>query len=139
MIRLHDIEGKNSRDDRATVEDQSAGGMGVDLDGEGLFAVNMLARVEDVAADNTVCGRNRQVDDQLDVGVGEERLDAESRAAVLCGLGLSDGLVEIRASDDLQHVKGLRAIEVGLRDFTAPDDADADLFQRGGAHVWGVG
>jgi hypothetical protein len=43
---------------------------------------------------------------------------------------LSSGLVEICAGKDVEHLESFCTVEVSLRDFAAPDDANSYLISK---------
>ena len=59
-------------------------------------------------------GGDREIDDELDVGVDEEVCDAERFTTVYLGLDFGGGLVEVGAGDDAEHIEGLGTVEVSL-------------------------
>src|SRR5690606_128783 len=76
----------------------------------------------------------REVDDDVDVGIGEQLVDAAAVGnAVLAGGGAGEIDVEIRAGDDLKNIVAAAAGDVGAADFAATDDADAK-FLGGSSH-----
>ena len=90
----------------------------------------MLAGLERLAGDAEVRLGDRQVDDDVDVGVGQERLDGLRLDAELLGPRLGRGHVEVGAGAHLQPLEERRQAEVGAGDVAAADDADAE----GSAH-----
>ncbi len=72
-------------------------------------------------------GRDRQVDDQLDVGMREELIDGEGLDAELIRAGFRALGEHVGDADELRRFEGGREVlAVDLGDNACADDADAD-------------
>ena len=99
----------------------------VAADGQGLFAVDVLARCEDLQRYLGMGEGDSQVDDNVDVVARQQLVHAAGGQAVLGGEGLGAVGQDIGAGVELDHVKGRAAADVSRRDIARSDDAD---FQR---------
>ena len=86
----------------------------------------MLARGDRLKADRDMGERHGEVDDDLDLRIGEERLYRFRRNAELGAARLGGGRIEIGDRPHVEDRKGLRRLEIGGADIAAADDADAD-------------
>ncbi len=84
----------------------------------------MLARRDGLERDLGVRGGDGEVEDELDLGVGDELVDGEGAQAPLLGDGLRAGLVEIGDGDRAHRVEPFERGQVGAGDRSEADDAD---------------
>ena len=77
--------------------------------GEGLLPVDVLARLEGPERDLGVRGRDGQVEDDVDLGVGQQLVDARRPHALFGGDGSGAVEVEVR-DDDEREVRQLREL-----------------------------
>ena len=106
-------------------------------DGERLFRIDMLARGDRPETHRHVVLRRRQVEDDRDARVGEQRIDRQRLDAVGRGLGPRRVHVDVGAGDDLQDREFRGGLQIGIRDIAGADDADADgLHCRGLLSHW---
>ena len=92
-----------------------------------------------LAGDLGVDGRDRQVDHDLDLGMGQHVL-AGSRLgdAVLLRLGLGPAFVEVAQDHDLDVGEAGEVLEIGVADHPGADEADPDRPGAGrGGRGWG--
>ena len=113
-------------------------------EGEGFFAVDVLAGAEGGEVDADVGGGDGEVENGVDVGIGEEFLDGAGLEAVLDGLGAGEIHVEIGDGGEFRvGAVGREVLEVLAADVAAADDADAEGFGGGfglGRHGgWSLG
>ena len=71
--------------------------------------------------------RDRQVDDDVDLWIGEKLIDGLGLDAIFGGPGLRRSRIDVGAGDNLQAAKQRRQREVGGGDIAASDDADAEF------------
>lgn len=96
-----------------------------------LFRIDVFAGFEDCLGDRIVRVRNGQVDDDVDIGIGEQRLDALSFNAVFGRPRLGCRRVDVGAGDNLDAPEKRGKLEVGGGDVAASDDADAKFLGHG--------
>ena len=101
---------------------------GFGFDGQRLFGEDMLAGGERLHRDVEMRGGNRQVQDQIDVGVGDERIDVHRAQAELRGAARSRLRVDIGAGGDLDAAEEGGIAQIGHRNTAASDDADPAVF-----------
>ena len=97
-----------------------------EMDRQRLLRVYMLAGAESSHTHFGMHGRDRQVDDQVDILVGQQLLHRLRLTAILLGLGPSDIHVEISTRNALQHIECLDTVKVDLADIPATNDPDTD-------------
>ena len=93
-------------------------------DGQGLFAVSVLARFNDLQRDFRVSERDSQVDDDINVVARQQVVHAIGGEAVVSGKCLGAIGQDIRAGCELDHVEWRAAADISRRDITRSDDAD---------------
>ena len=95
---------------------------------EGFFRIGVFARVERVYRDLGVNLRRRQIDDDLDIGIGKQLLVGDVCHAVefmfLCGPLRND----IGARDHFKIAEFLRCLEVRVGNHSASDNTDLCRF-----------
>ena len=99
--------------------------------GQRLLGVDVLARGERGADHGRVCGRRRQVEDDVDRRVADEVVHGGDPEVMRLGQRARLRLVDVGAGDELERVESLRVLRVLAADHTTADDADA----HGRAHV----
>ena len=95
--------------------------------GEHLFAVHVLARQQRGTVHLKVRHGIRQIDDELDLRIGEDFFIGHLPDAVLLGLGARALLNQVGAADHIEHIE-LRdhVFEVHVADHAAADDRRFD-------------
>ena len=90
-----------------------------------LFVVDRFTRLDYPHTDLGVRVWIRQVDDDLDLWIGQQFLrGARFRHVVLCRLLLRPLHDEVRAGDDFQYLEGVASLEIDTADVATTDDAD---------------
>src|SRR5262249_30099283 len=97
-----------------------------DGDAERLFRVDVLAVFDRSQPDRHVRLGHSEIDDDLDVRVGEEIADGSRRNVEFLAARLGGGRVDIGESANVENGEDPRRLEVGRTDIAAADDADAD-------------
>ena len=92
--------------------------------GQRLLGIDVLAGGDDLPAHRAVRQRHGQIDDDLDVRIGEQRLDRNRRDAVFARPCLGGLGTQIGAGLDPDQLRARGALEVGVADVAAADDAD---------------
>ena len=127
----------------AGAEDGVGGGAGAELalfrlgedgfaflvgEGVGLFAVGVLAGAKGAEIDGGVDGGDGEVEDGVDIGIGDELVDGEDALDLMLGGALAGAFrVEVAAGGDAGEVReGSEALEVGVADGAAADEAEAE-------------
>ena len=100
-----------------------------DVDAERLFRMNMLARGDRLQADLDMRFGNGEIDDDLDRGIGEKRVDRSRLQPKFTGARLGRPRIGVRQRDDVEDRKAFRGFQIGRADIAAADDADADALQ----------
>ncbi|MCY1244907.1 hypothetical protein D9M72_580070 [compost metagenome] len=96
-----------------------------------LLGIDVLAGFEDRLRDRVVRVRDRQVDDDIDIRIGQQPLDALGFYAVFRCPRLGRCLVDVGAGDNLDALKQWGEPEVCGGDVAASDDADAKFLGHG--------
>jgi diguanylate cyclase (GGDEF)-like protein/PAS domain S-box-containing protein len=102
----------------------------VEARGERLLRVDVLAGLDDLPADRPVRHGHGEVDHGLDLGIGEERVDRHRGEAELRRPGLGRLAPEIGTGLDADQPRAGGALEIGLADVAAADDADGHGLHR---------
>ncbi len=131
--------GAEERVGRVPHEQSAFGGLGEQLlargrdGGERLFAVDVLARAQRRRGDLGVGGRDREVDDDLHLGQGEDRVEAarDGHAVLARRRGGAVG-VQVGDAEDAHVGEGAEGPQVLAADDARADDGDAD---GAGAHA----
>ena len=97
-----------------------------EVDAERLFRVDMLVRGDRSQPDLDVRLGNRQVQYDLDRGIGKNRLHGSSGLPVLCPARLRGGAVQVGDRDDIEHGELFRGGKVRAADRAASDHAHCD-------------
>ena len=101
------------------------------VDADGLLAPHVLAGRDDRLRHRDVRRRDREVDDDLDVGMVEHDVDAAAgRHAVLGGLLAGAVLEQIADGEHAQIGERREVLQVLVADVARADDADADRLSR---------
>ncbi len=101
-----------------------------DVDAERLFRVDMLAGGDRHQADLDMRLRYREVEDDFDRRIGEERVDRTRRRAELGRARLRRRRIGVGERDNVEDREFLRRGQIGRADVAAADDADADPFHH---------
>ena len=117
----------------ARAEPEPFGGRGFDQsarlgdrDAERLFRVDVLAGGDRLEADLDMRLRDREVEDDLDRGIGEQRIDRTRGKAELGRARLGRRGIGVGERDDVEDREFSRRLQIGGADVAAADDADAD-------------
>ena len=97
-----------------------------EVDAERLLRMHVLAGGDRLQADLDMGERHRQVDDDLDVGVGEQALLRSSLGCRTPRPRFRRPAGFMSATPRVEDREDLRRLEVGRADVAAADDADAD-------------
>ncbi len=100
---------------------------------ERLLGVDVLARGEGSPHQRSVRFGRREIEHELDLGIGDECIDRRRPQPVLRRERLRELLIEIGARDGLPPIERNRVLDVTRSDDSAADDADAH--RRGHAPV----
>ena len=95
-------------------------------DAERLLGMDMLAGGDGLEADLDMRLGHREVQDDLDRGVGQNGLDRLRGNAEFSGARLGGGEVQVGERDDVEDRKRLRGLEIGRADVAAADHRDFD-------------
>ena len=98
---------------------------------EGLFRIDVLARIERLPRHLVVNGRNGEVDDDVDRIVPEQFLHGFGAEPELLGAGAGRVHVDVRAGAHLDAPEQRGEREIGGRDVAAADHADAECLCHG--------
>ncbi len=100
--------------------------------GQRLLAVDVLVRGDSRQADGRVYLGHGQVDHDLDLRVGQQRVHAQrARHAVFGGLLAGAAGVDISHSSQIENGEGPAARDVSRKDLAHANDADLDLLRHG--------
>ena len=90
-----------------------------------LFGIGVLARFQNALGDGVMRVRDRQVDHDVQRGVGKQVIHALRFDVELCRAGLGGVHVDIRHSADFQPFEQGGEFQIRGRDIAAADDTDA--------------
>src|SRR5690606_32736756 len=90
-----------------------------------LFGVDVLTGFDRAQAHLDMCTRYGEVDDDVDRGVGQQRLDRDRRHVELRALLFGDLGPHVRDGAYIEHIEARHRLEILRRNIAAPDDADA--------------
>ena len=97
-----------------------------DRDAERLFRVDVLAGGDRLEADLDMGVRNREVEDDLDRRIGEQRVDRTRRNPELRRARFRRLRVGVGERDEIEDRELSRRSQIGGADVSATDDADSD-------------
>ena len=93
--------------------------------GKRLLGVDVLARIERGAHDSSMRLRWREIEHELDLGIGNQRVDGQWPQSVLARETLGELGVEIGAGDRLPVLERCGVLDVARCDDPAAHDADS--------------
>ncbi len=99
-------------------------------DAERLLAVHMLAGRDGAEADLDMGLRHREVDDDLDRGIGEHRVDRHRLEPELGGARLGRCLVQVGDATHVEDRETPRRLEIGRADIAAAYETDPDAIRH---------
>ena len=94
-----------------------------------LFGEDVLARGKRRKRNVEMRRRYRQVEDKVDVRVGQQRVDAERADAIFLGAESSHVGGDVGTGAQLDPAEQGRIAQIGHRDVAASDDTDAQLYR----------
>ncbi len=99
-------------------------------DAERLFRVHVLAGRDRLQADFDMRLRHREIENDLDGRVGENRIDGARGKAEFGRARFRRRGIEVRQGDDVEDGEFFRRGQIGRADVAAADDADSDPFHH---------
>jgi hypothetical protein len=84
-----------------------------EIDAQGLFGIGVLAGIQRLEANGDMGLRDCQIDDDLDRGIGKQRVDAFGGNIELGGLGFRKLAIEIGHALYLKDRKRCHCLQIG--------------------------